>query len=405
VKFATVVALAWICACAEKSYGPPPNYPEFVARETSAESEDAHSADPESDEPVATPDETDEPPDDSGEHDESEADDAIVEARPHPLDAKSDAEIARVVELDLASLGSISLGLPNAGLLLNGIAAAENDYIEPVSPSAAYTTEETLAYLNAALEVVHQEFPNTAKLKLGDISAEKGGPLRPHLSHQSGRDVDIGYFYLTGTRWYQRGTAKNLDLPRNWAFVRALIARTDVELLLIDHSIQALLREHALAIGEDRAWVDSIFRGGGGRRPIIRHARGHATHIHIRFFNPIAQETARRAHQALVSRGIVPPVQTFAHHRARRGDTLGKLSKRYGVPVPEIKRANGLKSSLIKEKRTYLIPLGRSRPAPLAKKLTFPARRPPPPRQKAATDTGMAENRPTPSMAPEASAR
>lgn len=399
------MALAWLSACAENSYGPPPSYPEFVGTAPSARNE-TETAPPhdESEAPAATPDDADEPPEDHAEDEGTHDAESQVSTRPHPLDDKTDAEIARAVETDLKSLGAISLGLPNAGLLLNGVAATENRYFEPVSPSAAFTTDETLAYLTAALEAVHQEFPNTPPLKLGDISAEKGGPLRPHLSHQSGRDVDIGYFYLSGGRWYQRGTAKNLDLPRNWAFVRALVANTDLELLLIDHSIQALLREYALSIGEDPAWVDSIFRGGGGRRPLIRHARGHATHMHIRFFNPIAQETARRAHPALVARGIIPPVQTFAHHRARRGDTLGKLSKRYGVPVPEIKRANGLKSSLIKEKRTYLIPLGRSRPAPLAKKLTFPPRRVPPPRSKApdAVGAGRAEAR---SAAPEASSR
>lgn len=394
------MALAYLSACAENSYGPPPNYPAFVGAQADAHSEPSESSHDEN----GAPAETDEPPEDGAEDDVAHEADSQVSTRPHPLDGKTDADIARVVESDLKSLGAISLGLPNAGLLLNGVAASDNRYFEPVSPSAAFTTEETLSYLTAALEAVHEEFPDTPPLKLGDISAEKGGPLRPHLSHQSGRDVDIGYFYLSGGRWYQRGTAKNLDLARNWAFVRALVANTDLELLLIDHSIQALLREHALSIGEDPAWVDSIFRGGGGRRPLIRHARGHATHMHIRFFNPLAQETARRAHQALVARGVVPPVQTFAHHRARRGDTLGKLSKRYGVPVPEIKRANGLKSSLIKEKRTYLIPLGRSRPAPLAKKLTFPPRRVPPPRQKTpdAVGAGTADAR---SAAPEASAR
>jgi hypothetical protein len=402
VRLRTLVALALLSACAENSYGPPPNYPAFVGARPSAQTTETAPLHDEAHAP-ATPDEAEEPPDDGAETEPADHD-AAVATRPHPLDGKSDADVARVVEQDLRSLGAISLGLPNAGLLLNGVAAPANRYFEPVSPSAAFTTEETLSYLTAALEAVHAEFPNTPPLKLGDISAEKGGPLRPHLSHQSGRDVDIGYFYSTGGRWYQRGTAKNLDLARNWAFVRALVAHTDLELLLIDHSIQALLREHALSIGEDPAWVDSIFRGGGGRRPLIRHARGHATHMHIRFFNPVAQETARRAHQALVARGIVPPVQTFAHHRARRGDTLGKLSKRYGVPVPDIKRANGLKSSLIKEKRTYLIPLGRSRPAPLAKKLTFPPRRVPPSRSKA-PDSGVAGTAEARSAAPEASAR
>jgi penicillin-insensitive murein endopeptidase len=102
--------------------------------------------------------------------------------------------------------------------------------------------------------------------------------------------------------------------------------------------------------------------------------------MHVRFFNPVAQETARRAYGALVARGVVPPIKTFISHKARRGDTLGKLSKRYGVSVVAIRRANRLRSNRIFERRSYLIPVARPRPGPAAHRLTFPPRRLPPPR-------------------------
>ncbi len=124
--------------------------------------------------------------------------------------------------------------------------------------------------------------------------------------------------------------------------------------------------------------MKSLFSGDGAERPIIRHARGHATHLHIRFYNPVAQETARRATAPLVARGIVPPVHSFISHRAKRGDTLGKLSKRYGVSVPALRRANHLKSNRIRERRTYLIPIAHPRPAPPSHRLSFPPRRLPP---------------------------
>jgi LysM repeat protein len=73
-------------------------------------------------------------------------------------------------------------------------------------------------------------------------------------------------------------------------------------------------------------------------------------------------------------------VRHFIHHRARRGDTLGKLSKKYGVSVVAIKQANRLKKSLIREKRTYLIPVANPRPLPPSRRLSFPARRVPPER-------------------------
>ena len=302
----------------------------------------------------------------------------------------SEEEVARAVATNLASLGSMSVGTPSAGMLLNGRNAQKNELYAPVASGTAWGTQETLDYLDAALTKVHAAIPETPPLPLGDISAEHGGPISPHVSHQAGRDLDIGYFYRGDQRWYRRGTAQNLDLERNWAFVRALVTETDVDLIFIDRSIQLLLKEYALSKGEDRAWVESLF-GGAGQRAIIRHARGHATHIHVRFFNPVAQETARRSYAALVARGIVPPVQSYLSHRVKKNETLGKIAKKYGVGVAAIKRANRLKKSLIREGRSYLIPVAHPRPAPPSQRLAFPPRRlPPDAPRRASADTGAA---------------
>ncbi|HEY3499085.1 MAG TPA: penicillin-insensitive murein endopeptidase [Polyangiaceae bacterium] len=379
MKLGVFVAFAALAAACAGSGEKPASVPAPASRPAEEHEPQPPTAIPEpSPAEAEAPDEEHDEPDDGAE-DEVASDDP-GEQRTHPLDSWSADKVADAVARDLPSLGSMSLGSPSAGLLINGRQAEKSTLYEPVSPGSAWATEETLAYLDAALRRVHAENPGTLALSLGDISAQSGGPIAPHVSHQSGRDVDIGYFYKNDTRWYRRGTAQNLDIPRNWAFVRALVTETDVELILIDNSIQALLREHALASGEDPAWVDGIFRGRGGERPLIRHARGHATHIHVRFYNPLAQETARRSYSALVARGVVPPVQSFVQHKAKKGDTLGKLSKRYGVSVVAIKRANRLKSSLIREKRTYLIPIARPRPAPEPRRLAFPPRRLPPER-------------------------
>ena len=127
-----------------------------------------------------------------------------------------------------------------------------------------------------------------------------------------------------GGRWYARAHAKNLDRERTWTLVRALITETDVDLILIDHSIQRLLEEHARSIGEDPTWLDSVFRGVPGKLPpVIRHAEGHATHLHVRFFNPIAQETGRRMLELMVRKQLVePPDQP----RASQGRKTAKPS-------------------------------------------------------------------------------
>jgi len=322
----------------------------------------------------------------------------ILSVRPHPLDSWSDAQVAAAVSHDLRSLGPMSLGSPNAGALLNAVQATENRDYKPVSPSGAWGTQETLDFLSKALDRVHEQFPDTPALQLGDISGRNGGHWPPHVSHQAGRDVDIAYFYNDGAGWYARGTAKNLDLARNWAFVRALIAETDIDLILIDHSIQVLLEEYAQQHGEDPTWLGGVFRGVPGKlRPLIRHAPGHATHIHIRFFNPIAQETARRCHAFLLQAKLTSAPVSYITHKVKKNETLGMIARKYGVPVPRLRAVNGLKSSLIREKSELRVPVASRGPLGPGPRLRVPARRLPPASTRSPTpDTEMAGARAQP---------
>lgn len=304
-------------------------------------------------------------------------------ARVHsPLAAMTEAQIEELFSKDPAALGPMSLGATNAGALFNGVRMPEGDRWELVDPAHAWGTRETVDALDRAIAEVHRQFPASPKLYIGHISARDGGRLSPHKSHQAGRDVDISYFLDARHRWYQRATAANLDRERTWAFVRALITETDVELILIDSSVQRLLKEHALKIGEDKDWLDEVFQLGSRKpRPLIRHARGHANHIHIRFYSPIAQESAARAYPLLVKRGAIKPAAQYVRHTAKKGQTLGSLARQYGTTVEAIKRANGLRTTAIQAKRVYNIPRPSSGPAaPPPKQVVVPPRRLPPPK-------------------------
>ncbi|MFZ5891360.1 MAG: penicillin-insensitive murein endopeptidase [Myxococcota bacterium] len=373
--------LALVCGCAPK----PPSAAVPVSSEllgTASVETIPNPPEPEADaseEPVEAEAHADEPEvvDDDSEDAVPPEVSAAASKRPHPLDGWSQQKIQKAIHEDPKLLGSMSIGSPNAGALLNGVRAEASELFVPVDAAHCYGTSETLKFLSDAVRKVHAAFPDTAPLSLGHISAERGGPLRPHVSHQAGRDVDISFYYVGGARWYTRGTESNLDLPRTWALVRALVTETDVDMILIDRSIQELLWRYARE-REDRIWVDSLFQGKSSGRPIVRHAPGHATHLHVRFFNPEAQETARRAQPALVAEGILPPLVRFVVHHARRGDTLGKIAKRYSVSVAAIRDANGLRSNRIRENRNYRIPLRTEAKVSIGPELRFPARRLPP---------------------------
>jgi penicillin-insensitive murein endopeptidase len=157
-----------------------------------------------------------------------------------------------------------------------------------------FGTEETVKSLRDAAAEVRRAYPGGPDLLVGDLSRARGGYLRPHRSHQLGLDADLGYFYRTPGKWYTKANASNLDRERTWAFMKVLIARGNVEYIFVDRSVQALLREHALAAGEDPLWLETLFESPRRKDTLFRHTRGHATHFHVRFLDPGAEESGRR---------------------------------------------------------------------------------------------------------------
>jgi penicillin-insensitive murein endopeptidase len=321
--------------------------------------------------------------------DEDEIEDDVEELAPPPAAPDHgtlpppalprDAEIQRKLAQAPASLGPMSLGAANGGALFNAIELPPSTLYDIIDRGHAWATRETIDYLTAALRNVHARFPDAPKMQVGHLSAKLGGPLKPHRSHQSGRDVDVSFYYrVKQPGWYRRANGENLDREKTWAFVRALLTETDVEYIFINTSLQQLLKEHALQIGEDPGWLDSVFQVGSKRAdPIIRHAKGHDTHIHVRFYNPIAQELGRRAYPYLLAAGRIKPAQYFVQHRAVKGDTLGALARRYGTTVAAIQQANHLRGTAIVAKQVYRIPRERAS-VPQMGPIRVPPRRLPP---------------------------
>ncbi len=300
---------------------------------------------------------------------------AASPASPSALLTSDDAELKSRIVTDPASLGSLSIGSPSSGILLNGTVMPAGPGWEIVNAEESLGTTETMAYIRTAIDKVREIYPDSPPVYIGDISDAQGGRLNRHISHQAGRDADIGFFYKSGRGWwYAPGTAANLDLPRNWAFVRALLHSTDVETILLDLRIQRLLYKHALSIGEDKAWLDGVFRFVRGARDArICHAAGHRTHYHVRFFNPVAQALGRRAYPLLIALKKVNPPVFSVRHVVREGETLGHLARRYGTTARAIQNYNGLPSNLIRAGRSYRIPL-KGVAAPPAGPLVIPSR-------------------------------
>jgi penicillin-insensitive murein endopeptidase len=259
----------------------------------------------------------------------------------------------------LATPVSLSIGSPDAGLLLNPVAMPEGAFWTIRNPVETYGTQETIDFLRIAIESVQRQFPDSPRLVVGDISRRDGGRLNRHKSHQSGRDVDLGLFHAVGeVDDFRAATAKTLDVPRTWALVKALVTETDVERIFLDRTLIRALLAHAREIGEDPDWLDELVgRHRNGQDAILQHERRHRNHLHVRFWNPVAQDCARLNHAQLVAQGVLPPPSI--RHRIRGGETLSTIARRYGVSATAIKRANGMRTSFLRAGRTLLVPMRR----------------------------------------------
>jgi hypothetical protein len=150
----------------------------------------------------------------------------------------------------------------------------------------AWGTPRTVAAIREALHRYGRAHPDAPDVYVGDLSKKDGGPFPPHLSHQSGRDVDIGLVH-SGRHAGARGFFKaNLDLERTWALLSALLDTGQVAYVFVDYHVQARLYEWAAAHDVSPALLESRFQYPHGRTAahgIVRHWKGHADHLHVRF--------------------------------------------------------------------------------------------------------------------------
>ena len=283
-----------------------------------------------------------------------------VPEKVHPLAPYTDDELGELFAKHPAFVGSVSVGKPNSGRLINGIRPTESPLYRLVDPVHAWGTTETVEDLVHVLEVVARAHPGTQSVDIGHISAASGGPLRPHHSHQSGRDVDLGLYYAQpGTPWYTQATQQTLDVPRTWTLIRTLATDTDIEMILLDRRLQEHIEKYASSVERDANWVHRLFHGDEKKFALVRHSPGHATHLHLRFRNPMARETARRLSSSLPieHRQEAPGTSTATVHVASSGDTLAKLAERYHTTMDTIRKANHMHTFQLVAGQRYVIPV------------------------------------------------
>lgn len=292
---------------------------------------------------------------------------AVALAEAAEARAKADAEAKAAAERRraeiakrVAELGPMSVGLPNAGYLVNGVAMKTSEDWVVTLPSHGYGTEETVRQLGHCISATRAAYPGGQRVMLGSLSAQGGGLLPPHKSHRTGRDADVYFFRQPGAPWGKAATKDDIDLPRTWALLRCFVTETDVDMVLIDRNVQAWLEEYALRIGEPPEWIEELFHDRPHTKSaLVRHVPGHVAHMHVRFVSAKARRAGSANYKDLVAAGLVAERVEQVHHKVEKGDTLLGLAKRYGLSVAEIQSLNGLSGSVIRLGQVLTIKQGK----------------------------------------------
>lgn len=158
-----------------------------------------------------------------------------------------------------------------------------------------------LSVLNRASRIVGRKYPGSI-LEIGELSRRNGGRIASHLSHQNGRDADVGFYivdldgqpvrpssYLRfeGSGECHDDPTVRFDEKRNWAFVRALLQdpKYEVRQIFVYAPLRARLLAYAAKIGsplEIRAKAAAAMM-----QPI--NAQPHDDHFHVRISCPADQ--------------------------------------------------------------------------------------------------------------------
>jgi len=189
--------------------------------------------------------------------------------------------------------GPQSFGLPWNGHLDHATKLRLGDGAHIRRPYRAYGTRSTVEFTRRAITETLEAFPRLHVLAVGDLSAEHGGAVSDHHSHQSGRDVDLGLWYKKKPPGYPdafiNGTDANLDKQAMWTLIRKLAwtANKDggVEVIFLDYDVQGVIYRWAKKHGVSDQRLERVFQypRGRGASAIVRHYRNHAHHLHVRF--------------------------------------------------------------------------------------------------------------------------
>ncbi len=215
--------------------------------------------------------------------------------------AKRDALALKVPTLPVTLRRSRSVGYAWRGSLERALRLKPSAHLRYV-PEYAQTghffgTWQLVQLLERVAQRVAIKLPG-ARMSVGELSAQKGGNLPGHASHESGRDVDIGFYMLDARKRpydafafanfdaHGRGQKPNqgllFDVARNWELVSRLVTDGDarVQYVFVAQGLKSLLLQE----GKRQKAPSSVIERVGRALVPPRERHPHGNHFHVRIY-------------------------------------------------------------------------------------------------------------------------
>lgn len=198
------------------------------------------------------------------------------------------AEIRRDPNDDAAHVraGAVSVGSPNDGRLVNAVQIPARAEYELVRPASAYGTTHAVRNFVVALMAFRAASTYDGQIYVMTMSRPRGGDLGQHLSHQTGRDVDVLLPLRPGYPVQRHPRASRIDWGAAWDLIDAFARTGAVSRIFLEHRVQRRVYRAAVDKGVDPQRLDEILQypmGQGEHGGLVVHSPGHTGHIHVRF--------------------------------------------------------------------------------------------------------------------------
>ena len=202
--------------------------------------------------------------------------------------------------------GSASVGTVTNGYIVNpATLPIKGPFWQVMDKQAArrtnFGTDEMVALVKRTARAVALKYPGSI-MQVGNMAACGGGPIPWSVSHRSGRDVDIAFYFLDqngkqvrltdmihvqpdGTATTEDGRTVVFDDARNWWMIRSIITdkHVSVQWIFIARFLKRRLLNFAKEHGEKREIISKAAQAMW--QPYRSSA--HADHIHLRIYCPV----------------------------------------------------------------------------------------------------------------------